>query len=34
MLEFQHVVQHYLQDMMEAGRGGQTGAPFEAGPRR
>jgi AcrR family transcriptional regulator len=26
MLEFQRVVQHYLEDVMQAGRGGRTGA--------
>jgi AcrR family transcriptional regulator len=34
MLEFQRVVQHYLEDVMEAGRGGQTGAAQRGAARK
>jgi len=34
MLEFQRVVQHYLEDVMEAGRGGQTGAAPRGAARK
>jgi AcrR family transcriptional regulator len=34
MLEFQHVVEHYLKDVMEAGRGGQTGTAQRGAARK
>src|SRR5246127_4296968 len=34
MLEFQRVVQHYLEDVMEAGRGGQTGGAQRGAARK
>jgi AcrR family transcriptional regulator len=34
MLEFQHVVEHYLKDVMESARGGQTGTAQRGAARK